>query len=174
MSKIAYDLSLIKGIVFDIDGVLSPSTVPLGKDGMPERMANVKDGFSMHIALKHGLNLAIISGGIGESIDNRFRLIGMEDVYLGVSDKLPVLKEWMNIKGLTPEEVAFVGDDLPDIPCLNYVGLSCCPSDAAEDVKQVALYISKLQGGYGIGREIIEEVMKAHGKWMSSSNFLTW
>lgn len=174
MSKIAYDLKKIKAIVFDIDGVLSPSTVALGADGMPERMANVKDGYAMHIALKHGLRLAIISGGIGQAVENRFRLIGMEDVFMGVAEKLPVFEAWMAENGLNAEEVAYVGDDLPDIPCMRLAGLPCCPADAAVDVKQEAMYISKLNGGYGIARELIEEVMRAQGKWMSTSNFLTW
>lgn len=165
MSKIDYDLSKIRGIAFDVDGVLSPSTCTLGKDGHPVRMGNVKDGYAIQLGVKKGLSLAVISGGESIEIAHRMNLLGIKDVWQGVSDKLPVIKEWMFKKHLQPEEVAYMGDDIPDLRCLRFVGLPCCPFDASWEVKQEAIYISPFSGGYGAARDLIEQVLKAHSLW---------
>lgn len=107
MSKINYDLTKIKAVVFDVDGVLSPSTVPMSVDGIPERMANLKDGYAMVQAVKGGLRLAIISGADDPRVEARFRLIGMTDIFLKCKAKLPILRKWMEDNGLQPEEVAY-------------------------------------------------------------------
>lgn len=169
-----YDLKKIKGFVFDVDGVLSPSTIPLEDDGNPRRMANVKDGYALQLAVKKGYRISIISGGKGEAIRNRFNLLGITDVYLEVAKKLPVLKQWMEKEKLNPEEVVFMGDDIPDLTCLRYVGLPCCPFDACNEVKETSLYISKFSGGYGCGRDILEQVMKAQDKWLSDKDAFGW
>lgn len=174
MSKIDYDLTKIKAFVFDVDGVLSPSTVPLGADGLPCRMVNVKDGYAMQLAVKHGYKIAIITGGCSESIELRFRALGIFDVYMGASMKLPILTKWIEENGLDASEVAFAGDDIPDHDCMKAVGLSVAPADADVDIKCVARYISTVNGGYGVGREIIEEVMKAQGEWMSTEKAFGW
>lgn len=165
MSRIAYDLSKIRAVVFDIDGVLSPATVPLGADGTPQRMANLRDGYALVCAVKAGLKIAIISGADGEALMKRFSIIGVKDIYLGVGRKLPLLEEWMNSNGLNPEEVAYVGDDIPDIECMRAVGLSVAPRDAASECRDIAVYVAASNGGYGVGREIVEEILRAAGKW---------
>lgn len=172
--SIAYDLKKIKALVFDVDGVLSPSTVPLNSDGTPARMANVKDGFAMQLAIRHGIRIAIISGGVSATIERRFEIIGIKDVFMGISDKMPVLSQWIERQGLTPEEVAYAGDDLPDYPCMRYVGLSVAPADADMGIKQIATYISPYMGGHGVARELIEQVMKAQGLWMTSEKNFIW
>lgn len=169
MSKINYNLKKIRAIAFDVDGVLSPSTVPMSPDGVPVRMANLKDGYAMVLAVRAGLHLAIISGAVTDAVRNRFANIGVQNIYLGNFEKLPVLEQWMNELGLNANEVAYVGDDLPDIPCLRRVGLAVAPADAAVEVRQCAHYISSANGGYGVGRELIEEIMKAQGIWPSTS-----
>ena len=165
MSKIPYDLTKIRAIVFDVDGVLSPTTVPMSPEGVPQRMANLKDGYSMVVAIRQGLNLAIISGADTPSVIGRFRPIGLTDIYLSVRDKLPVLLQYMKEKNLKPEEVAYVGDDIPDIECIEYVGLGITPRDGAQECKDAAQYITLADGGYGVGREIVEEVLKAQNLW---------
>lgn len=174
MSKYGYDLSKIKGMVFDVDGVLSPSTVPLMPDGTPARMANVKDGFAMQLAVRHGYLIAIISGGVSEIVERRFDIIGVKDVYMGIGEKLPVLKQWMEANDLAPEEVAYVGDDLPDYACMKYVGLSVAPHDAAAEIREIAGHICRENGGCGVARELIEEVMRAKGEWMNSEKCFIW
>ena len=147
MSRINYDISRIRAVAFDVDGVLSPSTVPMADNGEPQRMVNIKDGYALQLAVRSGLHIAIISGARTENIRERYRMLGIEDIYLGASHKLPVLKDWMAAKGLNPEEVAFVGDDIPDIPPMDFVGLAVAPRDAAADVKAVATYITGAAGG---------------------------
>ena len=174
MSSINYDLKKIKGIAFDVDGVLSPSTIPLSPEGEPLRMVSIKDGYALQLAVKKGLKIAIITGGNTKAVDVRFRGLGIEDVFLGSSMKLPILQQWMEDNGLSADEVAFVGDDIPDIQAMQHVELAVAPADAADEVKRVASYISPKQGGYGVGREILEQVMKAQGLWMSDHKAFGW
>lgn len=175
MSKIDYDLTKIKGIVFDVDGVLSPSTCPLSSSGHPVRMGNVKDGYAIQLAVKSGLHIAVITGGISEEIANRMSILGVKDLSQGVPDKLPVLRKWMARYGLAEEEVCYMGDDIPDLRCLRNVGLPVCPYDAAWEVKQDSVYVSSFSGGYGCARDIIEQVMKAQGLWLPETpNLFSW
>lgn len=174
MSSINYDLKKIKGIAFDVDGVLSTSTIPLSENGEPLRLVSTKDGYAIQLAVKRGLKLAIITGGKTLGVRRRFEGLGIENVYMGASCKLPVLQQWMAAENLKPEEVIFVGDDIPDIPAMQYVGLPCSPADAAPEVKAISLYISRHEGGYGVGRDILEQVMKAQDKWMSDNIAFGW
>lgn len=175
MSKIDYDLSIIRGIAFDIDGVLSPSTVPIDQDGKPCRMGNVKDGYAIQFAVKAGLKIAVISGGSSERMANRMKLLGVDDVWQGASDKLPRLNEWMEKHGLKKEEVGYMGDDIPDLRCLRNVGLPCCPYDAAWEVKTESVYVSSYSGGYGAVRDVLEQILRAKGMWKPESmNNLLW
>lgn len=174
MSKIDYDLTLIDGLVFDIDGVLSPSTVPMGSDGAPMRMVNVKDGYSIQLAVKKGIRIAIISGAADEALRKRYNALGVTDIYLKAADKMPCLLDWLEKTGLTPDRVAYMGDDIPDICVMQAVGLSCAPRDADEEVKAVARYITQANGGYGAGRELVEQVLRAKGLWMSHADAFGW
>lgn len=174
MSTIPYDLEKIRAFVFDVDGVLSPNIVPVDSDGNPARMANVKDGYALQLARKHGYKIAIISGADSETVRRRFEKLGIEDVYMKTADKLPVLQEWMNLYDLVPGEVCYVGDDVPDIPCMNAVGLSVAPADGGYDAKENALYISPLCGGMGVARELIEQTMRAQGVWLDSNTAYGW
>ena len=118
MSKIDYNLKKIKALAFDVDGVLSPSTIPMSPDGVPLRMANLKDGYAMQLAVKAGLRLAIITGANVPSIPGRFNVIGVQDIFMSVSDKLPVFEKWLADNNLSPDEVVYAGDDIPDLPVL--------------------------------------------------------
>ncbi len=165
MSKISFNLNQIQAIAFDVDGVLSPTVVPMDHNGIPQRMANLHDGYAMMLAVKAGLKLAIISGADTRAVAARFRNIGVKDIFLGVSQKLPIFQEWISRRGINPACTVFVGDDIPDIPAMRHAALSVAPADAAIDVRAVADYISTRNGGYGVARELIEEVLKAKGKW---------
>ena len=174
MSRINYDLTKIKGVVFDVDGVLSPSTVPMSAEGVPMRMANLKDGYAMQLAVKSGLRMAIISGADVPSIRGRFGVIGLTDIYLGASDKLPVFRKWLESVGLQADEIAYVGDDIPDLPVLKACGLPVAPRDAAAEVKDVARFITGADGGYGVARELLEEILKVKGMWLYDIKDLGW
>lgn len=174
MSGINYDLRKIKGVAFDIDGVLSPSTIPMSADGEPMRMVNIKDGYALQLAVKCGLKIAIITGGNTRATEVRYGALGVTDIFQKASKKLPVLQQWMADNGLIPDEVAYMGDDIPDLQCLREVGLPCCPHDAAWEVKSTALYVSPFSGGYGCGRDLLEQILKAHGQWLSDAKAFGW
>lgn len=174
MSGISYDLNKIRGVVLDIDGVLSPSTVPMDPNGYPARMCNVKDGFALQYASRTGLNIAVISGGHSETYPQRMALLGITDIYMGIDNKINVLEKWMSLRGLEPEEIAYMGDDVPDIPCLEAVGLPCAPSDAAPDLWGHVRYFSKYKGGEGCVRDLIEQILLAQGKWLSLPGSHNW
>lgn len=174
MSKIYYDLSKIRAFVFDVDGVLSPSLVPVGQDGLPLRMANIKDGYALQLAIRHGYEICIITGGASDSVRVRYETLGIHNIFMGAALKLPVLKMWMEEKGISPDEVLYMGDDIPDIPCMEYVALPTAPADAAIEVMHKALYISSYKGGHGCVRDVICEVMRAHGDWMNETTAFGW
>ncbi len=174
MSKINYDLTKIKGVVFDVDGVLSPCLVPLGDDGMPARMVNIRDGYALQLAVRKGLKIAIVSGATGEALEKRFRMLGIKDVHLQVGSKIDVLKRWMAGNGLTAEEVAYAGDDVPDRECIDLVGLSVAPADAAPDIQEIAVYVSPVSGGHGVGRDLLEEILRAQGQWPKCDKAWGW
>lgn len=174
MSKIAYNLASIKAVVFDVDGVLSPSTIPLGEDGIPRRMINIKDGFALQYAAKTGLKIAIITGANAPGVEQRFRSLGITDFYSGAAMKLPILQKWMEKNSLRPEDVAFVGDDVPDYQCMEYVGLSVAPCDAAPDILEIARYTSPCKGGYGVARDLLEELLRATGLWALHQKAFGW
>lgn len=168
------DFSKIKAFVFDVDGVLSPSTVPVDDSGELCRMGNVKDGYAMQLAVRMGYKVAIISGAISESIRHRFALFGISDVHLGVSVKLPKLMQWLEESNLTTDEVAFFGDDIPDYESMKAAGLSVAPADAANDILQIADIVTPCNGGNGVARYVIEMVMRSQGKWMSTEDAFKW
>ena len=174
MSKIPYDLSLIKGVVFDIDGVLSPCVVPLGADGNPCRMANIKDGYALQLAVRNGLHIAVISGAMGDGLIERFRNLGITEVFLKAGMKKNILVDWMSRYGLAPDEVAYVGDDVPDRECMETVGLPVAPADSAPDILAVAGYISPCNGGYGVARDLLEEILRAQCKWPVTDKACGW
>lgn len=174
MSAINYDLSKIKGMAFDIDGVLSPSTIPIGTDGTPMRMANIKDGYALQLAMRLGLHIAVITGADCPAVAARLRTLGIRDIYLKSTHKLPVLRQWMANHSLRPEEVAYAGDDIPDLPAMLAVGLPVAPADAAVEIKEAAKYICPIAGGHGIARDLIEQTIRAHGKWLDDTEAFGW
>lgn len=171
---IPYDLTKIKAFVFDVDGVLSPNMVPIDQDGCPARMANVKDGYALQLAVKHGYKIAIITGADTETVLLRYKLLKIQDIFLKAGEKLPILEKWIAKNGLKPEEVAYCGDDVPDLPCMKAVGLSIAPADASVDAKNVATYVSPTPGGHGVARELIEQTLRANGQWLHVDTAYGW
>lgn len=174
MSSIPYDLGKIKAFAFDVDGVLSPSTIPMSAVGEPLRMVSIKDGYALQLASRLGYELGIFTGGNTEAVKIRFEGLGIKNIFLGAAHKLPLLKQWMKEKALSPEQVVYVGDDIPDLPCLRHVGLPCAPADAASEVIDAALYISRFNGGYGVARDILEQVLKYQDNWLRDQEAFGW
>lgn len=171
MSSIPYDLSKIKAFVLDMDGVISASVSPVDATGMPLRTVNVKDGYAMQYAVKQGFVLAVISGGESEQMRRRFENLGVQHVYMRIKDKTEKLKELEQLTGITTEEMVYIGDDVPDVAIMRAVGLPCCPADAVPEAKEVAKYISPLDGGYGVVRDVIEQTLRAQDCWSTGEGF---
>lgn len=171
MSTINYDLLKIKALAFDVDGVLSTDVISLHPSGEPMRTVNIKDGYAIQLAVKKGFHIAIITGGRTEAVRQRFAGLGITDLYLGSAVKIHDYRDFRHKHGLTDEEILYMGDDVPDIEVMRECGLPCCPKDAAPEVKAIAKYISHAAGGYGCGRDVLEQVMKVQGKWMSDDAF---
>ena len=171
---INYDLTKIRALFFDVDGVLSAETIPQGTDGEPQRTVNVKDGYAMRLAQMSGLHVAIISGARVDSIRRRYELLKIDDVFLGCSIKTDTYEMLKQRYDLADEEVLFMGDDIPDYELMQRVGCPVCPADAAPEIKDISIYISHLRGGYGCVRDVVEQVLKAQGLWMADKKAFGW
>lgn len=171
MGNINYDLRRIRAMAFDVDGVLSASTVPLHPSGEPMRNVNIKDGYALQLAAKLGFHLAIITGGRTEAVRKRFEGLGVKDIIMGSSLKIHDYRDFCRKYSLADEEVLYMGDDIPDLPVLRLCGLPCCPADAVPEVKAACRYISEWAGGGGCGRDVVEQVLKAQGLWMTDEAF---
>lgn len=170
-SNFKEDLKRIKAFAFDVDGVMSSSKVLLHPNGDLLRTMNTKDGYALQYAVKRGYPIAIITGGKSQLVAQRFKDLGIEDVYLASGDKVRDFEDFRNTYKLKAEEVLYMGDDLPDFQVMKICGVACCPADAVEEIKSVAVYISHQSGGEGCVRDILEQVLRLHGRWMDSEAF---
>ena len=158
-------LPKISTFIFDVDGVLTNGMLTIMPNGELVRHMNVKDGYAMKTALNKGFRVCIISGGTNQAVKSRLAALGIEDIYLGAHNKINQYKEIVEKYDLKPEEVLYMGDDIPDVPVMQKVGLASCPNDAVPEVQKTAKYISNLKGGEGCVRDVIEQVLKVQGKW---------
>lgn len=160
-------LKEIKAFAFDVDGVFSHNVFLL-PDGEMLRTMNVKDGFALHHAIhKHSFIAAIITGGFSESVRIRFKAMGLTDIYIKSTNKLNDFEDFISKYNLNPTEVLYMGDDIPDYEVMKMVGIAACPADAAEEIKSISVYISDRKGGEGCVRDVIEQVLRAQGKWFN-------
>ena len=171
---INYDLKKIKAIVFDVDGVLSMQTVAMDAEGQPLRTVNIKDGYAIQLAQKLGLKIAIITGGHSDSIRKRYEYLGVEDVYMKAAVKTETYAELKKKYSLSDDEIMYMGDDIPDYQLMRLCGCPCCPNDACSDIKVISLYISDKNGGCGCARDVIEQVLRAQGKWLDDAKAFGW
>jgi 3-deoxy-D-manno-octulosonate 8-phosphate phosphatase (KDO 8-P phosphatase) len=155
----------ITTFVFDVDGVLTDGTVLVLENGLQARRMNIKDGFALQMAIKNGYRVKVISGGNSPEVKDRLEKLGVTDADMAVQDKRELLLQYMATNKLKKEEVLYMGDDLPDLPAMQVIGLACCPADAVNEVKDVAQYISPLNGGFTCVRDVIEKVLKLNGHW---------
>ncbi|RPG65305.1 MAG: HAD-IIIA family hydrolase [Flavobacteriaceae bacterium TMED42] len=172
MSSKNYKLLLnkITTFVFDVDGVLTNGKILVTTEGEMYREMNTRDGFALKYALLKGFNIGIISGGTNQGVKKRLENLGVNKVYLGIHEKDIALDDFINTYNINPDEVLYMGDDVPDMPVMEKVGVATCPQDAVPDVKRIADYVSHKNGGDGCVREIVEQVMRVQNKWMFSEN----
>ncbi len=166
-------LNEIKAFIFDVDGVLSASCVPLDNEGELVRMLNVKDGYALNLATKLGYPVAIISGGKSEAVRKCLEFLGVQKIYLCAYDKKVEFNEFLTNNNLQADQVLYMGDDIPDYEVMKMSGLATAPLDAAPEIKEIAHYVSDKKGGEGCVRDVIEQTLKAHGNWMTKEAF-TW
>ena len=171
---INYDLGKIKAVVFDVDGVLSCETIVLSSDGEPLRTVNIKDGYAIQLAQKMGLRIAILTGGKTEAVRKRYAGLGVVDIFMGCAVKVLTFKDFLEKYQLRNEEVMYVGDDIPDYEVMRLSGCPCCPADACSDIKEISTYVSSRKGGDGVGRDVLEQVLRAQGKWLSDEKAVGW
>jgi 3-deoxy-D-manno-octulosonate 8-phosphate phosphatase (KDO 8-P phosphatase) len=164
-------LKHINTFIFDYDGVLTDGGLITTSDGEVHRISNVKDGYALQLAYKKGYRVAVISGARSDSIMHRMKALQITDVFLGVERKQDVYREYLKNNNLKPEQVLYMGDDIPDYKVMLEAGVSSCPADAAEEIKSVSKYISHFNGGKGCVRDVIEQVLKVQGKWMNDDEF---
>ncbi|MDG1038186.1 MAG: HAD-IIIA family hydrolase [Polaribacter sp.] len=158
-------LPKINTLIFDVDGVLTNGMVTIMPDGELIRHMNIKDGYALKAAVDKGLNVCIISGGKNEGVRTRLTNLGIKDIYLGAHDKIKQYNELVKKYDLKSENILYMGDDIPDYPVMELVGLPSCPNDAAPEIQRISKYISYKKGGEGCVRDIIEQILRVQGKW---------
>ena len=157
----------ITTFMFDVDGVLTNGAITITTTGELLRVMNIKDGYALKTAIDQGYNVCIISGGSNEGVRVRLENLGIKDIYLGTHNKIAQFEEYVAVNNLNPENILFMGDDIPDYQVMKKVGLPACPKDAASEIQNISLYVSQKKGGLGCVRDVIEQVLKVQGKWNS-------
>ena len=158
-------LQKVNTFIFDVDGVLTDGSLLVMPDGEFLRRMNIKDGYAMALAVKRGYRIAIISGGHSSGVPVRLKRLGIEEVFMGVENKLVVYEQLLEKYNLADEQILYMGDDVPDLPLIKRCGVPCCPADAVTEILQKSIYVSSREGGQGCVRDIIEQVLRLHGNW---------
>lgn len=162
-------LKQITTFIFDVDGVLTNGDIIASDSGEFLRSFNIKDGYALQLAVKRGYHVCIISGGKGIAMQKRFEGLGINNIFLGVSDKVAVYNDLLAKYQLKAEEILYMGDDIPDLNVMKLVGLPTCPEDAVPEIKAISHYISPYTGGKTAVRDIIEKVLRVQHKWFDEN-----
>jgi 3-deoxy-D-manno-octulosonate 8-phosphate phosphatase (KDO 8-P phosphatase) len=154
-----------RAFVFDVDGVLTDGRVHVTESGEQLRQFNIKDGYALQLAVKRGYPVAVISGAKSQGVRLRLQGLGITNIHLAIENKNEIFQNFLQENGLVPEQIVYMGDDIPDLPVMKLVGLPVCPADASDDIKAISIYISPKNGGNGCARDIIEKVLKIQNRW---------
>jgi 3-deoxy-D-manno-octulosonate 8-phosphate phosphatase (KDO 8-P phosphatase) len=171
MTNFKEDLTNIKAFIFDLDGVLSLQTITLNSFGVPNRTVNLRDGYAIQLAVKKGYTVGVITGSNSKEYSRRLKLLGVNDIYLNCRTKIEHFNSFLKKHGLSPADALYMGDDIPDLEVMKLAGVAVCPADADSEIKQISGYISDKKGGEGCVRDIIEQVLRLHNKWMDEDAF---
>jgi len=159
------NLADIEMLALDVDGVLTDGTLIINSDGSESKFFNTLDGHGIRMWRRAGLKVALISGRASGPTQRRAEQLEIEYVFEDCHYKLPVIKELVEKLDLSPENVAYVGDDLPDLPVIRYVGFGVAVANAVDEVKRYADYVTTRPGGSGAVREVIEYILRNSGRW---------
>lgn len=165
MTSYKEKLNHIKTVILDVDGVLTDGNLILLPSGEMVRTMNTRDGYAMQLAIQKGIRIAVITGGQDQAVVDRLKYLGIHDIYTGARDKVDAFEDLLFSYGLDPDQIAYMGDDYPDLAVMQLVGLSACPNDACMDVRKAAEYISPENGGKGCVRDLLEQILKVQSKW---------
>ncbi len=158
-------LNQIDTFIFDVDGVLTDGTVLLYA-GEVIRSMNSKDSYALQYAAKLGYSIFVITGGDSKEVKVRLEGAGVKEVVLSSVNKVRVYNELSQKYNIDAGKVLYMGDDIPDYELMKMVALPCCPKDSAVEIRQIAKYVSPIDGGKGCVRDIIEQTLRVQGKWM--------
>ncbi len=157
--------STIRLFALDVDGTLTDGTFTYGSGGSESKTFNAKDGLAVKVLPAIGITTALISGRESEAVRRRAKELRIDEVHLGVDDKLAVLHEIVSRHDLTIHEAAFMGDDLSDIPAMRAAGWSAAPADAVPEARETAAFVARRNGGHGAVRDAIEHLLRFEGLW---------
>jgi 3-deoxy-D-manno-octulosonate 8-phosphate phosphatase (KDO 8-P phosphatase) len=155
----------IRMIMMDVDGVLTDGRILFSSDGVEIEAFHVRDGVGLRAAQRAGLVTALLTGRVSPAVARRAKELGISEIHQGIPDKVETYEVLLRRYGLSDEAIAYVGDDLNDLPLLARAGFSAAPGDAADEVKARVAYVTAHGGGRGAVREVIELILKAQGKW---------
>jgi len=151
----------IKLFVMDVDGTLTDGMIYMGEGGELCKAFNIKDGYGIaHILPEYGIIPVIITGRTSRIVENRAKELRIEEFHQGALDKIPVLEKVAEKYGCTFEEIAYIGDDLNDLPCIEKCGLTACPADSAKEITCAVDYVCEKIGGCGAVREFIDYIIE--------------
>jgi 3-deoxy-D-manno-octulosonate 8-phosphate phosphatase (KDO 8-P phosphatase) len=166
MSKDAMELArAVRLLICDVDGVLTDGRIIFDDNGVQSKSFDVRDGHGLKMLQREGVTVALITGRSSKVVEARARELGITEVFQGIKQKRPVFEELIARLGLKPREVAYVGDDVVDLPVMVLVGLSVAVADAHADVRAMADHVTERPGGRGAVREVCELILKAKGHW---------
>jgi len=161
----------IKLLILDVDGVLSDNKLTYGDDGQEYKSFYTRDGHGMVMLQKSGIDIAIITGRKSPLTEKRMTDLKVKHLFQGVPDKLPVFLSLVDSLNLQLDEIAYMGDDILDLPILTRIGLAACPADADREVKPRVDHISEFNGGQGCVRELCEMILKSQNLWQQHMDF---
>lgn len=170
MNTLIESFRKIRMIILDMDGVLTDGKLLMHPDGEWLRKMDIKDGYAIQAAVRSGLRIAVVTGSASEPVKKRMARLGVDDFWENVTSKALKVQEIMLLSGLFPEQVLFMGDDIPDLEVFPLVGVSACPADAAPELRERVDFISTANGGEGSVRDVIQRIMSVQGTWMLSPN----
>ncbi len=167
------NLKFIKTIILDLDGVLTDGTVLVSESGEQLRSMSIKDGFAIQLAAKMGYLIMVVSGGNTETVRGRLEKLGIQEIHIGIKDKVESIEALLKKHARTWDDVLFMGDDVPDLPVMHKAKIATCPADASSELKSIAHYISDKKGGEGCVRDVLEQVMRAQETWNNEFSHYT-
>ncbi|MBY5957282.1 HAD hydrolase family protein [Membranicola marinus] len=161
----AYNFESIRVLIFDVDGVFTDHQMLVTDDGQFLRTMSTRDGYAIKRAIEAGIQMAVITGGTSIGVEKRFRGLGIDIIHSGIHQKGVVFEALLKEEGWSPAEVLYIGDDIPDIECIEMAGIGACPKDSVPEVLAASDFISDKNGGDDCVRDLIERILGARGLW---------